>query len=253
MPETIESLLAEGRTFPPPDAFKKTALVTGADVYDEADADFEGFWARQADALDWFEEWHTVLEWDLPFAKWFVGGKLNVVVQLPRPPRRQRSRRPGRVPLGGRTRRHPHDHVRASCSPTSAASPTRSRASASQRGDRVCIYLGDGARAADGAARVRADRRAALRRVRRVLVGLVARSHPGRRGQGRRHRRRRVAARPGRPAQADDRHRGRGVPVDREGARAPAHRAGRRPDDERPRRLVARRRADAERATARPR
>jgi acetyl-CoA synthetase len=78
MPETIESLLAEGRTFPPPESFKKNALVTGADVYDEADADFEGFWARQATALDWFEDWHTVLEWDAPFAKWFVGGKLNV-------------------------------------------------------------------------------------------------------------------------------------------------------------------------------
>jgi acetyl-CoA synthetase len=78
MAETIESLLAEGRTFPPPDTFKKNALITKADVYDEADADFEGFWARQAAALDWYEEWHTVLEWDAPFAKWFVGGKLNV-------------------------------------------------------------------------------------------------------------------------------------------------------------------------------
>src|SRR5690349_14442407 len=78
MAETIESLLAEGRTFPPPDSFKKNALITKADVYNEADADFEGFWARQATALDWYEEWHTVLEWDEPFAKWFVGGKLNV-------------------------------------------------------------------------------------------------------------------------------------------------------------------------------
>ncbi len=40
--------------------------------------DVEGFWADQARALDWFDEWHTVLEWDLPFAKWFVGGTLNV-------------------------------------------------------------------------------------------------------------------------------------------------------------------------------
>jgi acetyl-CoA synthetase len=78
MAETIESLLAEGRTFPPPETFKKHALVTDAAVYDEADADFEGFWARQATALDWYEEWHTILEWDAPFAKWFVGGKLNV-------------------------------------------------------------------------------------------------------------------------------------------------------------------------------
>jgi len=82
MPEaTIEALLAEGRTFPPPSDFKKAALVTDAEIYDEAERDFEGFWARQAaDLLDWNEEWHTILEWDLPFAKWFVGGKLNVSV-----------------------------------------------------------------------------------------------------------------------------------------------------------------------------
>jgi acetyl-CoA synthetase len=76
--ETIESLLAEGRTFPPPDEFKKRARVVGTDVYDEADVDFEGFWARQAaELLDWSNDWDTVLEWDLPFAKWFVGGRLN--------------------------------------------------------------------------------------------------------------------------------------------------------------------------------
>ena len=82
MPEaTIEALLAEGRTFPPPPKFKKTAHITDAEIYDEAERDFEGFWARQAaDLLDWSDEWHTILEWDLPFAKWFVGGKLNVSV-----------------------------------------------------------------------------------------------------------------------------------------------------------------------------
>ena len=82
MPEAaIEALHAEGRTFPPPPEFKKTALITDAEIYDEAERDFEGFWARQAaDLLDWSEEWHTILEWDLPFAKWFVGGKLNVSV-----------------------------------------------------------------------------------------------------------------------------------------------------------------------------
>ncbi len=76
---TIEALLAEGRTFPPPEDFKAQALVVGTEIYDEADPDFEGFWARQAaDLVDWFDEWHTILEWDAPFAKWFIGGKLNV-------------------------------------------------------------------------------------------------------------------------------------------------------------------------------
>ncbi len=79
MSDAIESLLAEGRTFPPPEGFKQTARIVGTDIYDEADRDFEGFWARQAaDLLDWYEDWHTILEWDRPFAKWFVGGKLNV-------------------------------------------------------------------------------------------------------------------------------------------------------------------------------
>ncbi len=78
MPEAIESLLAEGRKFPPPEAFRRDALVTDEVVYAEAEADPEAFWARQAsELLDWFEPWNTVLEWNRPLAKWFVGGKLN--------------------------------------------------------------------------------------------------------------------------------------------------------------------------------
>jgi acetyl-CoA synthetase len=78
MTEPIESLLAEDRSFPPPAQFKQQALITDAEIYDEGNADYEGFWARQAaDLLDWYREWDTILEWDLPFAKWFVGGKLN--------------------------------------------------------------------------------------------------------------------------------------------------------------------------------
>ena len=76
---TIDALLTEGRTFPPPETFKRDALVVSTDIYAEAETDYEGFWARHAaELLDWFEDWHTVLEWKLPFAKWFVGGKLNV-------------------------------------------------------------------------------------------------------------------------------------------------------------------------------
>ncbi len=76
---TIDALLTEGRTFPPPEPFKRDSLIVSSDLYAEAETDYEGFWARQAaELLDWFEDWHTVLEWKLPFAKWFVGGKLNV-------------------------------------------------------------------------------------------------------------------------------------------------------------------------------
>jgi len=76
---TIEDYLLEDRTFPPSEAFKKDTLVASPFLYDEANLDWQGFWAKQAlDLLDWDQEWHTILEWDLPFAKWFVGGKINV-------------------------------------------------------------------------------------------------------------------------------------------------------------------------------
>jgi acetyl-CoA synthetase len=78
MAEALEALLQEGRTFPPPDGFRNNALITDASAYGDAERDWQGHWATQALALDWIEEWHTILEWDLPFAKWFVGGKVNV-------------------------------------------------------------------------------------------------------------------------------------------------------------------------------
>ena len=76
--DAIEDLLQEQRAFAPPESFKSEALVRAAEIYEEANADPEGFWARQAAELDWFEEWDRILEWDPPYAKWFSGGKLNV-------------------------------------------------------------------------------------------------------------------------------------------------------------------------------
>ncbi|MDQ1533378.1 MAG: acetyl-CoA synthetase [Actinomycetota bacterium] len=78
MSEALEALLQEGRTFPPSEAFRKQALVTGTELYEDAERDWQGFWARQALALEWEQEWTSILDWDLPFAKWFVGGRLNV-------------------------------------------------------------------------------------------------------------------------------------------------------------------------------
>jgi acetyl-CoA synthetase len=75
----IEALYLENRTFPPPKDFKDEALIVDANVYSHAEADWEGHWARQAAALlDWYREWDTILDWNLPYAKWFVGGQLNV-------------------------------------------------------------------------------------------------------------------------------------------------------------------------------
>ena len=74
----IENLLAESRTFPPDPAFAAQANAK-AELYDEAERDFEAFWAKIArETVDWVEPFETTLEWDLPFAKWFVGGKLNM-------------------------------------------------------------------------------------------------------------------------------------------------------------------------------
>jgi acetyl-CoA synthetase len=74
----IENLFSEARTFPPPEAFKADALVTDRSLHERAADDLEGFWAEEAEWLRWTKKWDKVLEWDPPFAKWFVGGQLNV-------------------------------------------------------------------------------------------------------------------------------------------------------------------------------
>jgi acetyl-CoA synthetase len=75
---TIEDYFSEDRVFPPSKEFTSQAVVSDPGIYQRAEADWQGFWAEQAGALDWFRPWDTVLEWDLPFARWFDGGTLNV-------------------------------------------------------------------------------------------------------------------------------------------------------------------------------
>src|SRR5215207_7702218 len=65
------------RTYEPPEEFAREANVDDPSIYEEAEQDYEGFWAEQARELHWFKEWDRVLEWDPPEAQWFVGGKLN--------------------------------------------------------------------------------------------------------------------------------------------------------------------------------
>ncbi|GBC91770.1 Acetyl-coenzyme A synthetase [bacterium HR15] len=74
---TIEALLQEQRVFPPSEEFVRQANVSDPSIYEEASRDYEAFWAKCAEILDWYERWHTVLEWNPPYAKWFIGGKLN--------------------------------------------------------------------------------------------------------------------------------------------------------------------------------
>ena len=73
-----ETTHTDGRTFPPPQELAAQANL-GPDVYEEASADRLAFWAKAAGRLSWAQKWDDVLDWsEAPFAKWFVGGKLNV-------------------------------------------------------------------------------------------------------------------------------------------------------------------------------
>ena len=78
MRPAIESLLQEGRQFPPPPDFAKRANANDPAIYERAARDPEAFWEEMAQEIDWFTPWEKVLQWDPPFAQWFVGGKLNM-------------------------------------------------------------------------------------------------------------------------------------------------------------------------------
>ncbi|SFU53729.1 acetate--CoA ligase [Alicyclobacillus macrosporangiidus] len=75
--QRLDTLLRESRRFEPPPQFRTTANYADPEIYERAAADPEGYWAQEACHLDWFEPFHTVLEWEPPHAKWFLGGKLN--------------------------------------------------------------------------------------------------------------------------------------------------------------------------------
>jgi acetyl-CoA synthetase len=75
--QTLENLLHERRKFPPSAEFV-AAANTQHSIYDDAAKDRLGFWEQAASALTWSKPWHTVLDWQVPNAKWFVGGELNV-------------------------------------------------------------------------------------------------------------------------------------------------------------------------------
>jgi len=76
-PVTVENLLHENRLFKPSQAFVKNAVVNSQDIYTTAAKDPQKYWAGHAEQLHWYKKWSKVLEWKVPFAKWFIGGKLN--------------------------------------------------------------------------------------------------------------------------------------------------------------------------------
>ncbi len=80
--QDLDSTLRENRVFPPPAEFSRNANAKSLEeyeaIYKRSIDDPEAFWAEAARELHWFKPWNKVLEWDLPWAKWFVGGSLNL-------------------------------------------------------------------------------------------------------------------------------------------------------------------------------
>ncbi|HSE37181.1 MAG TPA: acetate--CoA ligase, partial [Blastocatellia bacterium] len=79
---SIDSILNESRVFKPSDEFCRQAHIKSIEeyerIYTEAETNPEKFWGEIAGQLDWFRKWDKVLEWDAPWAKWFVGGQINL-------------------------------------------------------------------------------------------------------------------------------------------------------------------------------
>jgi len=73
----VDALLHENRIFPPPKNFSTQANLKDEGIYSQAKKNREEFWAQWARKLDWFKPWQKVLEWNPPYAQWFIGGKLN--------------------------------------------------------------------------------------------------------------------------------------------------------------------------------
>lgn len=76
MSEALSNLGHENRTFPPTKEFASQANAK-QEIYERADKDYLAFWEEQANNLYWHKKWDQVLDWQSPFAKWFIGGKLN--------------------------------------------------------------------------------------------------------------------------------------------------------------------------------
>ena len=135
-----EGLLLEDRSFPPSAEFRARAVVADESLYAEADRDPEAYWARFANELEWSKPWHTLLDWQPPHAKWFVGGQLNASVNCIdrhlRGPRRNKAALIWEGELGDRRTLTYFDLLREV---SQFANVLKSLGV--QKGDRVAIYL----------------------------------------------------------------------------------------------------------------
>ena len=212
-PSTISDLLQEDRRFPPSDSFRAQANAGTEDVYARAERDPEGFWEGFARELEWFTPWTQVLDWKPPHAKWFVGGTLNASVNCVdrhvRGPRRNKAAIIWEGEPGDRRTLTYFDLYRQ-VSQFANVLEVAGREARRPRGHLPAAR----ARAGDRDAGLRAHRRRALGGLRRLQLGIAARSHQRRAGDAAHHGRRRVAPRPGGAAEADGRRRARRHAVD---------------------------------------
>ena len=179
--QDLESTLRENRVFPPPEEFSKQAHIKSLEEYEamyrESVEDPEEFWAGIANELHWFKKWDKVLEWNLPWAKWFVGGKINLSYNcLDRHVADLRART--RPPSSGKS--EPGEVRTLTYSATASRSAeVRQRpevAGRQERRPRRDLH-GHDARAADRHAGLRPHRRRHIRGLRRILRQCPGRSH----------------------------------------------------------------------------
>jgi acetyl-CoA synthetase len=80
--QAIENLLREDRTFEPSPEFRASALLDDASIYERTASEegFRAFWTEEGNRLEWMQPWSELYTWEPPYAKWFIGGKLNVSV-----------------------------------------------------------------------------------------------------------------------------------------------------------------------------
>lgn len=141
----IDSTLREHRVFPPAPEFSAKAQVKSLEQYEamyrESIEDPEKFWANAAQDLHWFKPWDKVLEWNLPWAKWFVGGKINLSYNCV--DRHAHSERAGKTALiwegePGEIRRLTYAELHTEVQKFANALKSLGIA----KGDRVAIYMG---------------------------------------------------------------------------------------------------------------
>ena len=203
-PGQIDALLQEQRRFPPPAEFAAHANLNDPGDLRPAPRDPEGFWAEQAQAIDWFKPWDKVLEWNAPWAKWFVGGELNASYNcVDRHLKTWRRNKAAIIFEGepGDSRVLTYRDLYREVNRAAAALQTPGRQEGRPGGD----LPGHDPRAADRDAGLRPPRRAAhrhLRRLQRRTASPTAINDCGR--KVRHHRRRRLAARQQDPAQRND-------------------------------------------------